>query len=243
MLEKVPQTVMTIQAHPDDQEFSIAGTLAAWARAGAKIISVIVTSGDSGNNDPEHDGSYKPELAVLREAEQLAANAVIGVKETIFMRYPDGMLQPTIELRRDLTRLIRQFRPEVVITGDPTVRFSGNYINHPDHRVTADVAIDAVFPSAGTRLIFPELLDQGYPPHNVKYLYIHGSQKDDTFVDITETIDLKVQALRQHKSQLGKWDPEKMIREWAANTAKEHGMTYAESYHKMILVEEDQASD
>jgi len=88
------------------------------------------------------------------------------------------MLQPTIELRRDLTRLIRQFRPEVVITGDPTVRFSGNYINHPDHRVTADVAIDAVFPSAGTRLIFPELLDQGYPPHNVKYLYIHGSQKD-----------------------------------------------------------------
>jgi LmbE family N-acetylglucosaminyl deacetylase len=240
MTTKNPRVVLSIHAHPDDQEFSVAGTLAAWRQAGAAVYSIIITSGDAGSNDPQYDEKYKPELAKIREKEQRAAGEIIGVNETIFLRYPDGTLQPTLELRRDLTRLIRHYKPDAVVTGDPTVRFSGNYINHPDHRVAADVAIDAVFPSAGTRLIFPELLHQGYPPHNVKYLYIHTNEKSDTWVDISATIDTKVQALRMHKTQLGDWDPDKMIHEWASATGKEHGMAYAEAYRRIVLIEEDE---
>jgi LmbE family N-acetylglucosaminyl deacetylase len=237
---KAPARVMSIHAHPDDQEFSAAGTLAKWARAGSEVISVTITSGDAGSNDSTKDETYKPELAALRENEQLAANAILGVKESVFMHYPDGILQATLELRRDLTRLIRKFKPDVVISGDPTVRFFGKgYMNHPDHRVAADVACDAVFPSAGTRLIFPELLKEGCLPHNVKYVYLHGSDKPDTWVDISETIGLKVNALKSHKSQLGDWDPDKAMRDWAANDAKDHGLEYAEAYRVMILVEEE----
>jgi LmbE family N-acetylglucosaminyl deacetylase len=239
MPEYTPSVVLSIHAHPDDQEFSVAGTLARWARAGSQVYSVVVTSGDAGSNDPKHDGRFKQELAAIREAEQQAANDLIGVKETIFLRYPDGILQPSLELRRDLTRVIRKVKPDVVVAGDPTMRFHGNYINHPDHRTAADVAIDAVFPSAGTRLIFPELLEEGFEPHNVRYLYMHGSDKNDTFIDISETIAIKVQALKQHKSQLGDWDPDKMIREWASNEAKEHGMAFAEGYRRFVLIEED----
>ncbi len=117
--EYIPKLAMSIHAHPDDQEFSVGGTLAKWARAGCEIISVIITSGDSGSNDPTKDGSHKQELAELREKEQLAANAVLGIKETIFLRYPDGELEPTIALRKDLTRLIRQYKPDTVATGNP----------------------------------------------------------------------------------------------------------------------------
>jgi LmbE family N-acetylglucosaminyl deacetylase len=239
MMLSIPRVVLSIHAHPDDQEFSVAGTLAAWSQAGAVVHSVVITSGDAGCNDPQYDGSYKVELANIREKEQLAANAIIGVKDTFFLHYPDGILQPTLELRRELTRLIRYYKPDAVVTGDPTVRFSGNYINHPDHRAAADVTIDAVFPSSGTRLIFPELLQQGYPPHNVKVLYIHTSEKADTWIDISTTIGAKVSALRQHKTQLGDWDPEKMIHEWAAETGKDHQATYAESFRRIVLVEEE----
>jgi LmbE family N-acetylglucosaminyl deacetylase len=231
---------MSIHAHPDDQEFTVAGTLAKWARSGTEVISVIITSGDSGDNDPTKDETYKPILAALREDEQLAANQLIGVKETVFLRYPDGILQPTLELRRELTRLIRKYQPDVVVTGDPTVRFFGKgYMNHPDHRAAADVACDAVFPSAGTRLIFPELLKEGYLPHNVSYVYMHGSEKPDTWIDISETIEIKIKALQQHKSQVGGWDVDKGMREWAASDGKDHGLPYAEAYRVMVLVEEE----
>ena len=239
MTTTIPRVALSIHAHPDDQEFSVAGTLATWSQSGTAVYSIIITSGDAGSNDPQYDEKYKPELANIREKEQRAAGEIIGVKETIFLRYPDGTLQPTLELRRDLTRLIRQYKPDVVVTGDPTVRFSGNYINHPDHRVAADVAIDAVFPSAGTLLIFPELLHQGYLPHNVKYLYIHTNEKADTWIDISTTIDTKIQALKMHKTQLGDWDPEKMIREWAAATGKEHDLAFAEAYRRIVLIEEE----
>ena len=139
-----------------------------------------------------------------------------------------------------LTRIIRKYRPDVVVCGDPTARFFGKgYMNHPDHRVAADVACDAVFPSAGTRLIFPELLKEGYEPHNVKYVYLHGSDKPDTWIDISTTIELKVEALRQHKSQLGDWDVDKGMRDWAAADGKDQGLAYAEAYRVMILVEEE----
>ena len=136
--EYIPKIAMTIQAHPDDQEFGVGGTIAKWAKVGCEIISVVITSGDSGSNDPAKDGSHKQELAELREKEQLAANAILGVKETIFLRYPDGELEPTIALRKDLTRLIRQFKPDAVLTGNPDGWFYGNeYVNHPDHRAAA----------------------------------------------------------------------------------------------------------
>ncbi len=238
--EFFPIRAMSIQAHPDDQEFTVAGMLARWVQAGCEVVSVIVTSGDAGSNEPSRDADYKPELARLREAEQSAANHELGIHETVFLRYPDGELEPTLDLRRDLTRLIRRYKPEAVVTGDPQGVFYGNgYINHPDHRAAAQSALYAVFPSSETRLIFTDLLAEGYEPHKVKRLYVHGSEKSDTWVDIASTIGIKISALKKHVSQLGDWDPEKMMREWAAEEGKEHGLIYAEAYKVMILSEEE----
>ena len=239
--EYIPKIAMTIQAHPDDQEFGVGGTLAKWTQTGCEIISVVITSGDSGSNDPAKDGSHKQELAELREKEQLAANAVLGVKETIFLHYPDGELEPTIALRKDLTRLIRQFKPDTVLTGNPDGWFYGNgYINHPDHRAAAQAACTAVFPSAGSRLMFTDLLAAGYEPHDVKRLYVHGTEKDDTWIDITETIDIKIKALQQHVSQIPVEEVGKWMMEWAQEEAKDKDMKYAEAYKVMILKKDEE---
>ena len=240
--EFLPKIAMSIHAHPDDQEFTVAGTLARWAQNGCRVIPVIVTSGDAGSNDPSKGADYKPELAKLREAEQSAACAALGLAGTVYLRYPDGELEPTLSLRRDLTRLIRIHKPEAVVIGNPQGVFYGNgYINHPDHRAAAQAALYAAFPSAGTRLIFPSLLEEGLEPHNAKRVYIHGPEKPDTWVDIAGTIDVKIAALKKHACQLGDWDPEKMIREWAAEEGKEHGLEYAEAYKVMVLSEETEA--
>ena len=237
--EHIPKTALSIHAHPDDQEFTVAGSLAHWVRAGCRVISVIVTSGEAGSNEPTKGAEYKPELASLREVEQSAACTILGIQETIFLHYPDGEMEPTLNLRKDLTRLIRHYKPEAVVTGDPQSIFYGNgYINHPDHRAVAQAALYAVFPSSETRLIFTDLLEAGYEPHKVKRLYVHGAEKPDNWVDITGTIDLKVAALRKHVSQLGDWDPEKMIREWAAEEGKDHNFQYAEAFKVMINEEE-----
>lgn len=239
--EYIPKSAMSIHAHPDDQEFSIGGTLAKWAKAGCEIISVTITSGDSGSNDVTKDGKYKPELAILREAEQQAANDVLGVKHTIFMHYPDGELQPTLALRKELTKLIRQYKPDVVLIGNPEAWFYGNeYVNHPDHRAAAQAATEAVFPSAGTRLIFTDLLDAGFEPHNVKKLYVHGTEKPDTWVDISETIDTKVEALKKHASQVPVDEVEKWMKDWAKEDAKDKDFEYAESHRVMVLVNEEE---
>lgn len=233
--EFIPKRAMSIHAHPDDQEFTVAGTLAKWARASCELTSVIITSGDAGSNNPAHDEAYKPVLAKLREKEQLAANKTIGVRETIFLHHPDGELEPTLALRKELTRLIRRFKPDAVVIGDPQGVFYGNgYINHPDHRAAAQAALYAVFPSAETRLIFTDLLRAGFEPHKVKRVYIHGSEKPDTWVDIASTLNVKLRALRKHKSQLGDWDPTKMMREWAAEEGKEKGLKYAEAFKVMV---------
>jgi len=239
--EYIPKIAMTIQAHPDDQEFSVGGTLAKWAKAGCEIISVIITSGDSGSNDPAKDGSHKQELAELREKEQLAANTVLGIKETVFLRYPDGELEPTIALRKDLTRLIRQHKPDTVLTGNPEGWFYGDeYVNHPDHRAAAQAACTAVFPSAGSRLMFTDLLAAGYEPHEVKRLYVHGTEKSNTWLDITETLDTKIKALQQHVSQIPVDEVGKWMTEWAQEEAKDKDMQYAESYKVMILKKDEE---
>src|SRR5512134_1673928 len=240
----IPQRAMSIYAHPDDQEFSIGGTLAKWARAGSEVISVIITSGDSGSNDPAKDGSHKQELAELREKEQLAANAILGVKETLFLRYPDGELEPTIGLRKDLTRIIRQYKPDVVLAGNPEAWFYGDeYLNHPDHRAAAQAAATAVFPSAGTRLMFTELLEAGYEPHEVKRFYVHGTDKVNTWIDITDTLELKIKALQQHVSQVDPNEVEKWMREWAEEEAKDQDMKYAEAYKVMILKRDEEVEE
>src|SRR6266478_5510898 len=197
---------MSIHAHPDDQEFTVGGTLAKWARAGCEVVTVCITSGGAGSNKYTPLDMTRHALVAIREDEQREACRLLGVKETIFLRYEDGMLEPSIGLRRELTRLIRRHRPETVVCGDPTMRFFGTtYMNHPDHRVAADVVLDAVFPSAGTRLIFPELLD------------------------------LKLAALRAHKSQMGEWDPAEMITQWAREQGKRRKRAAAESYRRMVL--------
>jgi LmbE family N-acetylglucosaminyl deacetylase len=239
--EFTPKSAMSIQAHPDDQDFSVAGTLAKWVKAGCAIVSVLITSGDSGSNDPSKGAEYKPQLAHLREDEQLSANKVLGIKETVFLRYPDGEVVATLGLRKDLTRLIRKYKPEVVLCGDPSGWFYGNeYVNHPDHRATAEAATTAVFPSAGTRLIFPDLLSEGYEPHEVKRLYIHGTEKPDTWIDINETIDIKIEALKKHASQVDTHEVEKWMHDWAENTGKDKGIKYAEAYRVMLLKEEEE---
>ncbi len=235
-----PPRVMAIHAHPDDEEFTVGGTLAKWARAGSDIVTVCITSGDAGSNDKTDPQMTKEQLLQIREEEQRQACHILGVKQVVFLRYPDGMLQSTLTLRRDLTRLVRQYKPVVVVCGDPTVRFYGNsYMNHPDHRAAADAALDAVFPSAGTRFIFQELLSEGLEPHEVSRIFIHGSEKPDTFIDIRETLAVKVAALKEHRSQIHDWDPGEMLAEWAKDEGKGHGLEAAEAYLQIILKEEE----
>jgi LmbE family N-acetylglucosaminyl deacetylase len=235
-----PRRAMSIHAHPDDQEFTVAGTLARWTASGCETVSVIITSGEAGSNDPTHGAEFKPELARVREQEQRSANAILGIQETVFLRYPDGELEPSLALRRDLTRLIRRYRPEVVVIGDPQGVFYGNgYINHPDHRAAAQAALYAVFPSSETRLIFTDLLAEGLAPHKVKRVYVHGSEKPDTWVDVSQTLEIKITALREHVSQLGDWDPAEMIREWAGEEGKQHDIRYAEAYKVMVMESEE----
>jgi LmbE family N-acetylglucosaminyl deacetylase len=227
---------MSIHAHPDDQEFTVGGTLAKWAQAGCEIVSVCITSGGAGSNSHTPPDMSREALVTIREGEQREACRILGVKETIFLGHEDGMLEPSIALRRELTRLIRRYRPEAVLTGDPTVRYYGaTYMNHPDHRAAADVALDAVFPSAGTRLIFPELLAEGLEPHEVHQVYIHGAERPDTYVDIAPVLDVKLAALRAHKSQMGPWDPTEMITQWAAQQGRRVKLKAAEAYRRMQL--------
>jgi len=221
-----PERVLSIHAHPDDQEFTVGGTLA----------TVCITSGGAGSNQFTPRDMTRARLVPIREEEQRNACRVLGIAETLFLGYEDGVLEPSIRLRRDLTRLIRRYRPSAVVCGDPTIRFYGDrYINHPDHRVAADVALDAVFPSAETRLIFPELLDEGLEPHHVGTVFIHGAARADTFVDIAEVLDVKLRALKEHRSQMGEWDPTEMITEWAKEQGARRSLKAAEAFRRMVL--------
>jgi len=228
---------MAIVAHPDDIEFGCSGTLARWAKAGARISYVLCTSGDVGIATGE---MTREKAMEIREAEQRAAAAVVGATEVIFLREPDGMVQATMELRKKLVRELRRFRPEVLITGDPQLLWAGEgYINHPDHRAVATAAVDAVFPAAGQPNLFQELEAEGLTAHKVRKVYVNNWREGDVYVSIDETIDLKVAALKEHKSQMGDWDVEKNIKEWAAERAKGHEMQYAELF-RVVALESDE---
>jgi LmbE family N-acetylglucosaminyl deacetylase len=228
---------MAINAHPDDIEFTCAGTLARWAKAGTRVIYVLCTSGDVGIDEP---GMTRDKATQIREAESLEAARIAGVNQVVFLREPDGLLQPTLELRKKLVREIRKFRPEVIMTGDPTIVWSGDdYINHPDHRAAAMAALDATFPAAGQPNLFEDFEQEGLTAHKVRKVYAHVWDKADVFINIEETIDIKVAALRLHKSQMKGWDPESMIKEWATDTAKGKEMQYAEGYKVVTLVSDE----
>ncbi|MEM8535123.1 MAG: PIG-L deacetylase family protein [Chloroflexota bacterium] len=239
MTDKItqPMRILSITAHPDDSEFSVAGSMAQWIDDGAEGFYCIVTDGSSGSNEPDQNLA---ELVRIRHAEQRAAAKVLGVQEVIFLDFPDGTLEPTMELRRELTRVIRRIKPDRVIVSDPTEVFYGDsYINHPDHRAAAEAAIYAVFPSAVSRPIFPELLAEGLEPHQVKELYIWGSASSDMHIDISKTMERKIESLRCHKSQVDPGDGQ-WLRDWAAETAKDDEFEYAEAFRVMRLVNEDE---
>jgi LmbE family N-acetylglucosaminyl deacetylase len=195
-----------VLAHPDDPEFFCGGTLALWAEQGSRISYCLLTRGDKGDDT----GSDPSGLAVTREAEQRAAAQVLGVAEVTFLNYPDGYLVPDLELRREVVRAIRRAKPTVVVTCDPTNFFPNDrYINHPDHRAAGQVTLDAVFPAAGSRMFFPELLAEGLEPHKVSQVYVAMPQTPNTVIDVTAMFGRKVEALRRHASQIA--DPDALL--------------------------------
>ncbi len=227
-------TILVVAAHPDDIEFGLAGSVARWTDEGHHVVYCIITDGSAGSNEPGADLSA---LIATRRQEQLAAAAIVGVEDVRFLGYPDGVLQPSLELRRELTRLIREVRPFRVVCQDPaTYYFGNNYINHPDHRAAGEATLYAVFPSAETRPIFPELLSEGYEPHRVSELYLDISLAPDTVVDISATIDRKIAAILCHRSQVGP-EVEEWVRKWGAEAGAPHGYAYAEPFRVMRLVD------
>lgn len=230
-----PKKIASIMSHPDDAEFICGGTLAKWAEEGNEVVIVLITSGDKGSDDPE----MTPErLAATREREQLAAARELGVSDVVFLRKTDGYLVPTLDLRRDLVRVIRQVKPDVVVCQDPTVHWAdASYINHPDHRAAGEAVMAAIFPAARNRMYFPELLEEGLEPYKVQEVYVAGAQNADTAIDITAQMPKKIAALKQHACQVGDFEFEPMIWEWAKDTASkfpEHG-EYAESFRYFKL--------
>jgi LmbE family N-acetylglucosaminyl deacetylase len=210
----VPSSAMTIFAHPDDAEFIVSGTIAKWTRAGCEVTFVVVTNGNVGT----HEERFTREaLTRTRQAEQETAARVLGVKNVVFLGYDDCELVPTLELRRRLVREIRKYRPEVVICGDPQAWFFEDYyINHPDHRAAAAAALEAVFPCAEMELLWPE---EG-EAHKVHAVYVCATHSPNTWIDITGTIDTKIESLRAYGSQVAGWDPSEKIRERAAREAE-----------------------
>lgn len=241
--EQQARRVMVVMAHPDDAEFICAGTVARWAAEGQEIIYVLGTSGDKGSDDIEMTGE---KLMAIREAEQRAACDVLGVKEVVFLRMPDAMLVPDLDMRRTLARVIREHRPDAIICQDPTARFEGSgYIQHPDHIAMGEATVAALFPAARDRLTFPELLAEGLEPHKVNEVYLASSQQHcDFFVDVGAYMEAKFNSLDAHRSQMGDWDFRSMLSMWARDIAADarnkswpgaEQMEFAESFKYMKL--------
>lgn len=221
-----PDRVMVIAAHPDDPEFGCAGAIVKWAQAGQRITYVLLTSGDKGSHDPElHPGR----LAAQRESEQRAAAAELGVQDVIFLRHPDGILENTLELRRELASVIRQGRPHSLVTIDPW----RHYQLHPDHRAAGQAALDALY-AAREWYIFPEQLVEGVEPWRVREAYLFWTNEPDYWEDITCCMDARIAALLRHASQVGA-EPEKLaerIRQRAAEAGEKPGHAYAEAFKR-----------
>jgi LmbE family N-acetylglucosaminyl deacetylase len=233
---------MVVFAHPDDAEFGSAGTVAAWTSDGTEVAYVCVTDGSAGSNEP---GVVREELAELRQAEQLAACDALGVGQCAFLGTPDGMVEVTLDLRRALTREVRRFRPDVLVIPDPSRLWDEQrrYVNHSDHRAVGLACLAVVNPDASTRPMFPELEDEGIEPFEIRHMWIPTWGEDaDTFVDISETIDKKIEALRCHKSQIHDWPVDDWIRQRAKERGTPRGLEFAEAFRTFRLrQDEDEA--
>lgn len=232
--EKAGPRILVICAHPDDVDFGCAGTLAKWAQGGAEIFYTICTSGEKGTDDPTIPNHA---LALTRENEQRAAAKVVGVKDVIYLRKPDGELQYSLEFRGEVVRSIRQFQPDIVFTHDPANRaFDNQYMFHSDHRVVGELAFDAVYPAALNRNYYPGHLAEGLSPHAVAEMYFFATGKPDTWIDISSTIETKIQALGCHRSQIKKPKVmEKLVRTMFGTWGREKGMAYAERFRRLPI--------
>ncbi len=223
---------MVVFAHPDDAEFGTAGTVAKMTSEGKAVVYVVSSDGSKGSSDPN---MTSVELTGLRQREQRNAGEVLGLEDVCFLNFPDGMLEPNIELRRAITGAIRRYKPDVVFAQSP-VRDLGTsiFVQHPDHLATGEATFGAVYPCCRDRLTFPELLAEGLEPHIVRELWVTGTPTPDHFIDISSTIDAKAQALRAHASQVGEHQTE-MIRDRARSLGEPHGFGYAEGFKRIVL--------
>lgn len=224
-----PVDILVIAAHPDDAEFGAAGTVAKWIREGRQAAYLICTSGEKGTTDP----TLTPEmLGGIREEEQRAAARTLGVQSVSFLREPDQGLEDTAGFRKMIVRMIRTFRPAIVMTSDPYRR----YIWHRDHRIIGQVVLDAVFPFARDRLAYPDLLAERLMPHKVRELYFWGTEDINFRSDITQTFDLKIAALRCHASQVREFnrgDPFEWLRQRCREMAAGESFGLAEAFHRV----------
>ena len=219
--DDVVKRALVVVAHPDDVDFGAAGTVAKLTSHGVDVAYCIVTSGDAGGDDSTHS---KEERAEIREAEQRAAAGEVGVSELTFLRWPDGQVEPTLLLRREISRVIRLHRPDLVITQSPERNFERIFASHPDHLATGEATLRAVYPDARNPHAFPELVREGFEPHSVPVVWLSGFQPT-MVVDITDTFERKHAALTRHESQVGDREGlEKMLRAWARLTAKNAGL-------------------
>jgi LmbE family N-acetylglucosaminyl deacetylase len=215
--------ILVIAAHPDDVDFGAAGTVASWTEAGLDVSYCIVTNGDAGGSDPSVS---RADMAVIRQTEQTAAAKQVGVHDLHFLGYPDGQVEATIGLRRDLARVIRLLRPDRVVCPSPERNYVRMGVSHPDHRAVGTSALDAVYPDARNPFAFPELLaDERLEPWTVREVWISGSPAPDHYVDITDTFVRKVAALRSHVTQIKDPDGlESMLRTWLSRSAEQAGL-------------------
>jgi LmbE family N-acetylglucosaminyl deacetylase len=224
--------ILVVVAHPDDAEFGCGGSVARWVADGCEVHYCLLTSGNRGSDDP----TMAPDrLAVIRADEQRAAARTLGVKDVVFLGYPDGELEDTRDARRDVVRAIRRFRPDRLVCQSPFPSLN-SYTGHRDHRHAGRLALDAVYPYARDRLHFPEVLAEGLEPHKVRQVYLMGHDEPDLFMDITPTMTTKLAALRCHASQVRDFaGVEARVRERAADLGKPSGYTYAEAFRVVDL--------
>lgn len=232
-----PKVVLGVAAHPDDLDFSAAGTMAAFAKQGASVHYLILTDGGKGTADKSLTSE---QLIKMRQDEQRAAAAAVGCHDVEFLTYTDGCLEVTLDVKRDIARTIRRVKPDVVITMDPTMVYSveRGFINHPDHRAVGQATLDAVFPLARDHLSFPELLDEGLEPHKVPTVLLTNFEKNDYCVDISGTIEQKMAALAAHRSQIQDIPAtQSRMRELAHKLGEQAGHDYAECFVRIDLSE------
>lgn len=225
---------MVVMAHPDDAEWGCSGTVAKWCADGWDVVYVLCTDGSKGSSDPEMTAER---LVKIREQEQRDAAQVLGLKDVVFLGYPDSYLEPTLDLRRDIAREIRRYKPDVVIVGSPSRDIEeGYYVGHPDHFAAGEAALSAVFPIARDRMAFPELLEEGLEPHKVREVWVSGGgENSNQFVDVGDHMETAIRALKTHKSQVDQEHAGGWFRQGRSDTGKKVGMAYAESFKRISL--------